>query len=101
MTDKTPHRPEETLREGPLKAAIWRNENDKGPYHSVTVARTYKDQEGNLQDTQNFRPKDLLGLSELARRAHHQVHDLDREMFKEQRRTAQEQAQSKGQPQSR
>jgi hypothetical protein len=73
----------------------------KGAYHSVTVARTYKDQDGNLQDTQNFRPKDLLGLSELARRTHHETQALDREMFKEQRRTAHEQAQSKGQSQSR
>ncbi|MEL6201924.1 MAG: hypothetical protein AAFR39_06145 [Pseudomonadota bacterium] len=61
-----PRRPEETVREGPLKAAIWRNESDNGAYHSVTVARTYKDRDGNLQDTQSFRAKDMLGLSELA-----------------------------------
>jgi hypothetical protein len=28
---------------------------------------------------------DMLGLSELARRAHHEVHELDRAAFKEQR----------------
>lgn len=96
--DNAPNRPEETLREGPLKAAIWRNENDKGAYHSVTLARTYKDRDGNLQDTSNFRPQDMLGLSELARRAHHHAHDLDRELFKEQRRQTQSQSrsQSKG-----
>lgn len=84
-------RPEETLREGSLKAAIWRNEGEHGAYHSVTVARTYKDREGNLQDTQSFRAKDMLGLSELARRAHHSTHDLDREAFKEKRTQQQEQ----------
>ena len=79
-------RPVENLREGPLKAAIWRNESEKGAYHSVTLARTYKDKNGDLRDTNSFRAKDMLSLSELARRAHHHTSDLDREAFKEQRR---------------
>lgn len=91
-----PRRPEETLREGPLKAAIWRNEGENGAYHSVTVARTYKDRDGNLQDTQNFRAKDMLGLSELARRAHHEAHERDRAAFKEHRQEQAKQAQSQG-----
>jgi hypothetical protein len=93
-----PNRPAETLREGSLKAAIWRNESEHGAYHSVTLARTYKDQEGNLHDTPSFRAKDMLGLSELARRAHHHTHDLDREAFKEQRQAQEQQppAQSQG-----
>ncbi len=80
------NRPVENLREGPLKAAIWRNEGENGAYHSVTLVRTYKDQNGDLRDTNSFRAKDMLGLSELSRRAHHHTHDLDREAFKEQRR---------------
>lgn len=90
--DRTP--PAETLREGPLKAAIWRNESENGAYHSVTLARTYKDKEGNLQDTSNFRAKDMLGLSELTRRAHHEAMERDRAAFKEHR-----QAQSQDGPQ--
>lgn len=86
MSDDTPNRPAETLREGALKAAIWRNVSERGAYHSVTLARTYKDQDGNLHDTSSFRAQDMLGLSELARRAHHHTHDLDRETFKDQRR---------------
>ncbi len=85
MTDDTKNRPAETLREGSLKAAIWRNESERGAYHSVTLARTYKDHDGNLHDTSSFRASDMLGLSELARRAHHETHDLDRAAFKEQR----------------
>lgn len=92
----TPRRPEETLREGPLKAAIWRNEGENGAYHQVTLARTYKDRDGNLQDTQSFRARDMLGLSELARRAHHEVHDRDRALFKEQRHAEEVQAQTRG-----
>ncbi|WP_195819427.1 hypothetical protein [Roseobacter sp. MH60115] len=103
MSDDTEstRRPEETLREGSLKAAIWRNEGEHGAYHSVIVARTYKDREGNLQDTQSFRAKDMLGLSELARQTHHTVQDRDRELFKERRQSQQAQAQSRGRGHSR
>ena len=80
-------RPEETLREGSLKAAIWRNEGERGAYHQVTLARTYKDKDGNLRDTGSFRSQDMLGLAELARRTHHEVQELDRAAFKEQRRS--------------
>lgn len=99
-TDTT-RRPEETLREGSLKAAIWRNEGENGAYHSVTVARTYKNRDGQLQDTQSFRAKDLLGLSELARQTHHTVQDRDRELFKERRQSEQAQAQTRGRGHSR
>lgn len=91
-TDRNP--PAETLREGPLKAAIWRNESENGAYHSVTLARTYKDKDGNLQDTSSFRAKDMLGLSELARRAHHDASDRDRAAFKEHRMAQAEQGQA-------
>lgn len=92
--DPSKPRPVEALREGPLKAAIWRNEGENGAYHSVTLARTYKDKDGELRDTNSFRAKDMLGLSELTRRAHHHSHDLDREAFKEQRRSEQDQDRS-------
>lgn len=91
-TPKNP--PVETLREGPLKAALWRNESERGAYHSVTLARTYKDREGQLQETSSFRAKDMLGLSELTRRAHYHTHDLDRTAFKEQRQAQEAQARS-------
>ena len=78
-------RPAETLREGPLKATIWRNESENDPYHSVTVPRTYKDRESNLKDTHSIRGKDLRGLSDLARRTHQDVSQREREAFKEHR----------------
>ncbi|MGD1923193.1 MAG: hypothetical protein ACFB03_03250 [Paracoccaceae bacterium] len=77
--------PIDTIREGALKATIWRNESQKGTYHTVNVARTYKDDQGNLRDTNSFRAQDMLGLAELARQAHHRSHDLNRAAFKEQR----------------
>lgn len=101
MSEDTKNRPAETLREGSLKAAIWRNESERGAYHSVTLARTYKDQEGNFHDTSSFRAQDMLGVAELARQAHHHTNDLDREAFKEQRQAQEQQAPAQNQDQSR
>jgi len=101
MSEDIKNRPAETLHEGSLKAAIWRNESERGAYHSVTLARTYKDQEGNLQDTSSFRAQDMLGLAELARQAHHHTNDLDREAFKEQRQAQEQQAPVQNQGHSR
>lgn len=93
--------PSMTLRDGTLKAAIWRNESQNGAFHSVTVSRGYKDKEGNWKDTNTFRAQDMLGLSELMRSAHHHVHDLDRDVFKEQRRSPQVPSQTRDQSQGR
>ena len=81
-------RPVDTLREGPLKAAIWRNPGENGDYHTASLSRSYKDRDGNFRDTSSFRGKDMLPLSELTRRAHHDTSQRDRDNFKEQRRTS-------------
>lgn len=91
MTDQkdeaAQNRPADTLRDGSLKATIWRNEGEKGAYHTVNLSRTYKDDQGNYHDTGSFRAQDMLGLSELSRQAHYRANDLNREAFKEQRRS--------------
>jgi len=77
--DKTP--PAATLRDGKLKATIWQNESGKGPYFSTTFSRSYRDDEGEYRDTISFSSGDLLRLSELARRAHHQASTLRQRLF--------------------
>jgi len=79
------NRPIDTIRDGKLKASIWENEGEKGPYFTTTLAKTYQDREGNLQDTQNFTASDLLRVSELARSAYHRSRDLRREVNQSQR----------------
>ena len=91
-----PNRPADTLRDGSLKATIWRNDGEKGAYHTVNLARTYTDNDGNLRDTQSFRAQDMLPIAELSRQAHYRANDLNREAFKEQRRGEQEHARDKG-----
>lgn len=77
------NRPAETLREGTLKATIWRNESESGPFHTVSLARTYKDGEGELRDSASFRAKDMLPLAELTRQAHYRANDLNRDAHRD------------------
>ncbi len=63
-------RPAQTIRYGRLKATIWRQESDKGPWYSVVLARTYRDQAGNWQSSGSFGRDDLLLLAKLADQAH-------------------------------
>ena len=70
MSKETKTRPVETLRDGAIKAAIWRNESENGPFFNVTFARTYKKGEGELQDTDSFSGSQLLRLARLADKAY-------------------------------
>jgi hypothetical protein len=70
MSKQTKQRPVETVRDGSIKAAIWKNESENGVFFAVTFARTYKDKEGNLQDTESFSGSQLLRLARLADNAY-------------------------------
>jgi hypothetical protein len=50
----------------PVSAAIWRNQNPKGVFYSVTFERSYKDEAGKFQTSSTFNASDLLALSKLA-----------------------------------
>ena len=63
-------RPAQTLRLGRLKATIWRQESDTGPWYSVVFSRAYKDQADNWQSSESFGRNDLLLLAKLADQAH-------------------------------
>lgn len=77
MSDR---KPDETLRDGALKAVIWRNEGENGAFFSVTLAKTYKDDRGQYQDTHSFSAGDLLRVSELSRQAYGRVNELRRDL---------------------
>lgn len=82
MTD-TPKRPEDTLRDGSLKATIWRNESENGPYLNTVLSKAYKDQDGNWRETDRLGQNDRLRVSELARAAYHRNAELRREITHE------------------
>ena len=100
LNDGAANAPVDKIWEGKLKASIWRNEGERGAFFSATFARTYKDQDGQLRDTQSFGSDDLLRLSELARQAHHRTNDLAREEFR-QRREAEGQSQNRSRTRAR
>lgn len=83
--------PRDVLRDGNLKASLWRNEGEKGPFYSASLARTWRDEEGRLHDSGSFSGAELLRVSELARKAYDRMGELRREEGK-----APERAQDQG-----
>lgn len=74
-----PNQPADVIRDTNLKATIWRNESEKGPFYATSFARTFRDQDGQLHDTNSFVAADLLKLSELARKAYDRTTELRRD----------------------
>ena len=78
MSKQTKQRPVETLRDGSIKAAIWKNGSENGDFFAVTFSRTYKAGDGNLQDTDSFSGTQLLRLARLANQAYDRTSKLTR-----------------------
>ncbi len=72
--------PEDTIRDGRIKATLWRNEGEKGPYVSTDFSRSWQDSEGQWHDSKSFGLGDLLGLSELARTAYGRGREIERDL---------------------
>lgn len=60
----------------PVSAAIWRNQNPKGVFYSVTFERSFKDDAGKWQTSSTFNASDLLLLSKVADLADSKIRDL-------------------------
>jgi len=89
------NKPIETLRDGNLKASIWRNEGENGPSFSTTFARTWRDDQGQFHDSQSYAGTDMLRLGELSRSAYHRTNELRREYAQEQSQNPSRESQSK------
>lgn len=74
-----PNRPEDVLRDGNIKATIWKNERENGPSFSTIFARTWQDEEGAYRDSHSFSGTELLRVSELARGAYARTNELRQE----------------------
>lgn len=73
-----------TIRDGSLKATIWENTGENGPFVSVELAKTYKDRNGDLQDGHSFSVNDLLKIGRLADKAYDRGRELQHELRREQ-----------------
>lgn len=60
----------------PVSAAIWRNQNPKGVFYSVTFERRFKDEAGKWQTSSTFNANDLLLLAKAADLAHGEIFKL-------------------------
>ena len=82
------NQPTETLRDGSLKATIWKNEGEKGAFFSVNLSRTYKDEAGNYHDSDSFSGTELLCIAHLATRAYDLMSELRQQERANDRRPA-------------
>ena len=65
----TNNKPANTLRCGNIKATIWQNVSEKGPFFSTTFSRPFKDQSGEWRSGTSFCLNDLEALVSVAREA--------------------------------
>ena len=91
MTSNT--KPIEEVRIGLVKAAIWRNQTDKGARFNVTFSRIYKNGDGSWKSTSSFGRDDLLLVAKVANEAHSVIHayTVDQEAGKDDAQQAAEQ----------
>lgn len=76
MANHNPTAPEATLRDGMLKAAIWRNPTEKGEMFSVNITRSWQDQNGQYHESSRFSPTECLKVAQLAQRAYDTIGEL-------------------------
>lgn len=67
----TKNKPIRTLRDGQIKAVIWKNQSeDGGAFYSVEFVRSYRDSQDNWHDTSSFSNGQLLKVAHLATKAY-------------------------------
>lgn len=57
------NKPVHNIRYRNIKAAIWMNEIDSGSYYTVTLSRSYQDDQKQWHDTNSFNTSDLPTLA--------------------------------------
>lgn len=70
------NKPIDTIRDGQLKAAIWKRNSDKGAFYSVELSRSYKAEDGTWRDNASFVGDELLRIARLAGKAYDRTLDL-------------------------
>jgi hypothetical protein len=65
----TNNKPTNQLRCGNIKATIWENASEKGPFFATTFSRPFKDQSGAWRNGTSFGLNDLEALLTIAREA--------------------------------
>jgi hypothetical protein len=56
-------KPTHTLRCGNIKATIWQNDSEKGPFFATTFSRPFKDQSGAWRSGTSYGLNDLESIT--------------------------------------
>ena len=75
------------VRLGAIKAAIWKNDTEKGVRYNATFSRIYKDGD-DWKSTDSFGRDDLLVLGKVADQAHSWIHGQSQEEHEEKGKAA-------------
>ena len=60
-----------------VEVAIWKNETAENIWQNITFQRTYRDEQGVMQNTTNFRMDDLPAMAFLAAKAYDYLASLN------------------------
>ena len=71
------NKPVFTRRLNRIEVAIWNNETEENIWQNITFQRTYRDEQGAMQNTTNFRMDDLPAVAFLAVKAYDYLASLD------------------------
>lgn len=80
MTTATKTRPIETLDQGAVRAAIWKNRGPNGAVYTVTFSHAYASR-GMVRNSASFRQKHIDDLVKIAARAEQRLAALNRAAF--------------------
>ena len=70
------NKPVAVVRDGSIKASVWRNPSDRQPgghFYSIRFTRTYKDAAGQFQDSDRFSDTEALRLARVAGKVYDKV----------------------------
>jgi hypothetical protein len=72
----TANKPVHTIRDGAIRATIWKNTGKNGEFFSVQVTRTYRTT-GGFRDSNRFTAGELLKVAQVATEVHDYLEGLD------------------------
>lgn len=72
--------PIDVLRDGALRAAIFKNERENGVNYSIEPGRLYTDAEGQYRESKTFSGSEPLRLAKLMEKAYERVSEFRQQM---------------------
>ena len=80
-------KPVHEVRLGSIKAAVWKNDTEKGVRYNTTFSRIYRDGD-EWKSTDSFGRDDLLVLAKVSDLAHSWIHEQSQEEQEEKGKTS-------------